>query len=260
MFHYMNENKVFKEIYANDLDKSMICFYKAIQEGRLNELLQKYGYNFIDRDTFLKLAKRNDEITALMTMIWSFGSKSAFFHHSYLYGADKECQNELIYRLLVEGTDKNLSEYYKAHYKPYEKEIKEIYKNGVPSKVRIENHARIKRVKNINVKGVQFYNLDCIEFLNSLPEETLKNAIVYIDPPYKRTQRYKEGEEDLTSKISKWAQEHKNICPVYVSEYSDIEGLNKVITFKKRSILNSKNKGGVKDENLYYNGYIEKEY
>ena len=107
-------------------------------------------------------------------------------------------------------------------------------------------------------KRLSFYNLDCITFLNSLPKEILDNAIVYIDPPYKNTATYKEGQEDLHQKIVDWAISHKDICPTYVSEYSVLEGLKTCrYEYKVKTLSSVSEHRTISKELLLYNGYSE---
>ena len=113
----------------------------------------------------------------------------------------------------------------------------------------------ISRLQNLN--RINLSNTDCIAFLNSLPNEILENAIVYLDPPYVGTEEYKEGDNTLKDRIVEWAIKHKDICPVYVSEYSKYEGLQDCFYVNKTQTLNSANieHRTVKKERLLYNGY-----
>lgn len=108
-------------------------------------------------------------------------------------------------------------------------------------------------------KRIEFYNMDCIDFLNSIPKEILENAIVYLDPPYKNTEGYKESEKNIHDRIVKWAIDHKDICPVYVSEYSILEGLENCFFENKAQTLNSANieHRTIKKERLLYNKHPE---
>ena len=125
---------------------------------------------------------------------------------------------------------------------------------------RLVNLERLERLNELRIfrpERISFSNKDCIEFLNSLSDEIIENAIVYIDPPYKDTAQYGEGDENINERIRLWAIDHKNKCPVYVSEYSDYDGLQRTKCVIKASIMTT-NKDGLrtmKTEKLLYNGY-----
>ena len=119
---------------------------------------------------------------------------------------------------------------------------------------RLQNLERLNQLQNLN--RINLSNTDCIAFLNSLPNEILENAIVYLDPPYVGTEEYKEGDNTLKDRIVEWAIKHKDICPVYVSEYSKYEGLQDCFYVNKMQTLWSKSEHRtVKKERLLYNGY-----
>lgn len=108
----------------------------------------------------------------------------------------------------------------------------------------------------IGTDRIDLFNKDCIELLNSLPREILENSIVYFDPPYIGTAEYKEGDTSLKEKIVNWAISHKDICPVYVSEYSKYDGLIDCFYTKKAQTLSSYSDTRViKKDRLLYNGY-----
>lgn len=119
---------------------------------------------------------------------------------------------------------------------------------------------RLERTKSLEeLERLEFYNQDCIQFLNSLPPEIIDNAIIYIDPPYKGTATYKEGTNDLHEQIKKFALDHKDKCPVYISEYSVYEGLTQCFYENKQQLLTSlKDTRTIKKELLLYNNYAQK--
>lgn len=130
--------------------------------------------------------------------------------------------------------------------------------------INLENLERMERLQQLQqlqlqLQQLQLHNEDCITLIKNLPEEIIKNAIVYIDPPYKGTTTYVQGDDDLHNKITKLALEYKDKCPIYISEYTKYDGLKQVYYENKQQTLNSLlDHRVVKKELLLYNDYQER--
>lgn len=309
--HYLLENSDLK-IIANDLDNDLITFYNEFfssQEKR-NELYEKYGYNFIDRETYKKLFKTTTGSDKIMLLsIWSFGNK-ADGRPNYLFGQDIELQKELLHNLIVYGNEDHLTDYFKKNQDRAKDDLETIrkrYKEVLPQEIKerdyktdmgkrldfmacfkktfycdkIINLQRFERIKRFDqlqqlqrlqqvhnlekinhsqhtaqFKRLEFHNEDCLKLLDTLP---LENAIVYFDPPYANTIAYKSGEETINEKIREWAIKHKDICPVYISEYTKYDGLSQCYYEHKNQTMNNKVESGknakLRKELLLYNDY-----
>lgn len=324
--HYLLENSNLK-IIANDLDNDLITFYNEFfssQEKR-NELYEKYGYNFIDRETYKKLtetAKGSDRI--MLLSIRTFGNK-ADGRPTYLFGQDIELQKELLHNLIVYGNEDHLTDYFKKNQDRAKDDLETIrkrYKEVLPQEIKerdyrtdmgkrlnfmacfkkfvyynelnnLQNFERLKHIEELNrfertvnlerferlqqlenltrwerldqlqnieqFERLEFHNEDCLKLLDTLP---LENAIVYFDPPYANTIAYKSGEETINEKIREWAIEHKDICPVYISEYTKYDGLSQCYYEHKNQTMNNKVESGknakLRKELLLYNDYENK--
>ena len=156
----------------------------------------------------------------------------------------------------VENVVESLSKTTQVESMSRQERVKEVVDDLKPKEEisRLQNLERLNQLQNLN--RINLSNTDCIAFLNSLPNEILENAIVYLDPPYVGTAEYKEGDNTLKDRIVEWAIKHKDICPVYVSEYSKYEGLQDCFYVNKMQTLSSESEHRtVKKERLLYNGY-----
>ena len=92
--------------------------------------------------------------------------------------------------------------------------------------------------------------MDWYDFIKSIPEDILKNAFIYADPPYENTSKYQVNSMDY-EKFWSWFRD----CPypVYVSSYSAPEDI-KPLNFTHKISLLSSNSRKKTVENIYYNG------
>ena len=276
---YLVKNYPSIRVISNDYSEDLISLYKDSQDKeKWQKLLDECGYKFIDRETFASINKNGTPSQkALMLMLWSFGNKGA----AYLYGKDIECQKELLSNLLIFGENRP-SEYYKKHYKEHIDEIDKInewFLNECPDDIKRLDYKTqpIKRIKFLNswknstdtritqlerlerLERLELHCGDAIEFIKSLPKEKLDKAIIYFDPPYVNTGKYKISDYAFNEQIRQFAIENKDI-PIYISEYTQYDGLELCYYETKLSLLNnSKEKKTTKKEILMYNGCKDKE-
>ena len=125
----------------------------------------------------------------------------------------------------------------------------------------LQNLCALERVENlcrINNKKINLYNMDIFDFLNSIPENILKQSIIYLDPPYDGTVSYskkKNKTEGLKKPLGKWCIEHRDICPIYMSEYSKENSILNPVYFQLKHQNLGGGSGKLKKERLLYNDY-----
>lgn len=108
--HYVFEHSKLK-ILANDLDYNVIDYYKTKCKKELN---YKYGYTWIDRETYKEICNSLKGAPILyMISVWTFGNNSGKL--TYLFGKDIELQKELLHNLLVWGDETRLTPYFYKH-------------------------------------------------------------------------------------------------------------------------------------------------
>lgn len=286
MLDYITQKYPFISVLANDLDKNIIDCLKAFKNGSMSDYLLDYGYRWLDRDTYkqyLEEYKDNGIIQTILISAWTFGNKNND-KSTYLYGKDIELQKELLTNLLLYGNDDNLSNYYYKHindndfvkeqcdtiiaiYEEMPKSIKEMnyFKNKDKRikffqffKQQIKSRKLTELQQLEQLERLELYNMDCIEFVKSLPKEILNKAIIYFDPPYINTASYTNGFGSINEKIRQFALENKDI-PIYISEYTPYEGLQVVNYINKQSLLATSETRKYKKELLMYNGCQDKE-
>ena len=122
----------------------------------------------------------------------------------------------------------------------------------------LERLERLERVQSLeSLERVQsleslerLERVDYIDFIKSIPDEVLKDAIIYCDPPYEETATYA---VDGFNHQEFWQWFRDTPYCVYVSSYNapdDIKPLN----FEYKAQLLSGGSGKVVKENLYWNG------
>ena len=227
------------DVHYNDLDKTITdMFQKVISEDRdyLKTLI-------ISREEFLKIRDKDNKTVDdnLKLLVNSFGNK----RNSYLYS--KEVSN-LKYNLAVEIIKKHntFDNYRKTE--TYQK-AKHMFKDQAYQKTRLEALERLQRIELLQELGeVDATNLDYKDF------SEVKNAILYLDPPYENT--VLEGyqiEEFKSQEFYDWAynMSENNIVLISSYEISD-ERFECVYEFKTaRCTLSSGSYYGTKTEKLF---------
>lgn len=93
-----------------------------------------------------------------------------------------------------------------------------------------------------NLKGINFLN---ISFIN-LPKEKIKNCVIYCDPPYRDTTKYK-TEEFPYDEFYDWCREMSKNNIILVSEYNMPEDFECIWEKEHKTMVDSNKKTG--DEN-----------
>ena len=128
---------------------------------------------------------------------------------------------------------------------------------------KIQQLTQLERLQKLDqlqeLERLELTNTDLLTLIRNLPDEIISNAIVYIDPPYKGTATYAEGQDNLDDEITKLALEYKDKCPIYISEYTKYDGLKQVYYENKQQTLSSLlDHRVVKKELLLYNDYEDR--
>ena len=115
--------------------------------------------------------------------------------------------------------------------KKIEYENKEEKNQGLATLQRLEQLERLKQLENlqdIEANGkIKFYNKDYREFSD------IKNSIIYLDPPYKDTNKvYKHNNLDYKN-FYKWCKDMSKKNIVLISEYNMPDGFEVVYEFRK---------------------------
>ena len=276
--HYALENSKFK-VLANDYNKYVISLYEEILFNK-SKNIKKVWFNWVSRDTFMKVKENPEKFekwyVGYVLTIWSFGNRQA----TYMFGKHIEKEKEALHNALVFNNWKqlktidNLKDFdvtesiknmdykkqknkrllFMTSFKNFIKEKRTPELEQLEQLERIQQLERSERLERLErLEQLQLFSDDWYDFYKNIPDEILKNAFIYCDPPYENTGKYQVGKNFDYLKFWEWVRD----CPysVYVSSYKAPEDIQK-INFVLKTVLLSSNKGkrNVKKENIYWNG------
>ena len=286
MSHYILENYSSIRIIANDFEKSLYNLYKAIFSEGSKKLFDKLFSIFVNRDEFVKCLGKDDAYSTAVRFCYSFGNGG----RTYMYSRDIENEKELLSNLLLLNLDKCTKEtentpIIREWYKTLDDDFKKLPYSTIKrtkflnlwkdyineNRYELQQLERLERLEQLEqlqqlqrlerlqqlqqLQRLELHHGDAIKLLDSLPKEILQNAIVYFDPPYINTAKYKITNYEFNERLRLWCIEHKDICPCYVSEYTQYEGLLLANYENKQSHLCATTNRMIKKELLMYNGY-----
>ena len=257
--------------YYNELQTSLVNFIDYIFNRLEKGLKGQYGlfpddfYKFIDRNEFMKL-KYEDNIKGQFARIcYSFGNNQ----RSYLFG-DIEKAKHLAHNIVMFRCEKSLKELnnllgtdIKTSNLPTWNERRLDFRKQILDR-KYKELEQLERLKNL----IQLQNLEQLQQLQQLerlqPIFTTSNlsykevkintpideSIIYLDPPYRNTEKYIEGKDFDYRELDEWFINNKYTC--FMSEYN---APHKVIfEIDKFSLMdNSKEKKKVVKEKLFWN-------
>lgn len=232
-------------IVANDIGDAPQLFMDAVHGKYVNEK------RWISREDFHSL-KDSDPYVSLC---WSFGNNRT----DYLYSKEIEPWKKALHYARVFDDTSLLREFginsdgSSKDIKLNSVEYKELYSQWLGHQAKhkrlydLEHLARLENLERLqNLEGLQR-----LEGLQSDYRDVQipSNAVVYADPPYKRTNctGYKRGFDHKA--FEKWLSEVPFM--VVVSEYEAPNGCLEVASIKKQSSMGTGNKGGSNTEKLF---------
>lgn len=242
--------------------------YNELRASTLNAFTQEitgdWEYRWVSREDFKK-----GNITDLERIIWSFGNCEL----SYIYGKDIEDFKRAVWACCFGIKSAGFANNEEA----YNALCSRVFKNkqGGEYTIDFDKEKVFKLIDNFDVgnrfklkdcKGIQslqmlesLQGLQSLQRLQSLERITLtnedyrnihvgSNAIIYCDPPYRNTTGY--GVDFDFKAFDAWVLEQT--APLFVSEYSDINGLTQCGEFVRRGF--SSNVGAITpNEKLFTN-------
>jgi site-specific DNA-adenine methylase len=257
--------------HYNELQTSLVNFIDYIFNRLEKGLKGQYGlfpddfYNFIDRDEFMKL-KNEDSIKGQFARIcYSFGNNQK----SYLFG-DIEKTKHLAHDVVMFKCEKSLKKFNnllgtdikisnlptwnerRLNFMKQAKHRKYKELERLQQLERLKQLERLEQLQNLN----QLHQLQPIFTTSNLSYKDVKintpieETIIYIDPPYRNTEKYIEGKDFNYKELDQWFLDNKYTC--FMSEYN---APHKVLfEIDKLSLMdNSKEKKKVVKEKLYIN-------
>lgn len=226
-------------IVANDIGDGPQLFMDAVHGKYANEK------RWISREDFHRL-KDSDPYVSLC---WSFGNN----RRDYLYSKEIEPWKKALHYARVFGDTSLLREFginsdgSSKDIKSNNKEYKRLYSQWFGSRAKhkrlydLEHLARLENLERLqNLEGLQRDYRDV---------QISSNAVVYADPPYKRTNCTGYKCDFDHESFEKWIAETPFM--VVISEYEAPSGCVEVASIKKQSSMGTGNKGGSDIEKLF---------
>lgn len=286
---YVLENSNLKVI-ANDLDTGVYDFFKKIvEESHYEYLFDNRVYQWVSKEDYKRLSEtyKNEKwLSFILSNIFSFGNRV----ETYAYCNEKSLLKKQLHYMLIDNIDvggydyasewfknilpdnvkaidykKNMSKrmLFMSSFKSFIKRYYELEHLGELEHIQqlrgLQHLESLERVQALEPKlkkekSFEIKNLDAIDFLNSIPKNILANAIIYIDPPYDNTQKYRIGRDTtLNEKLVEWSLQHADLVPVYISSYKQLDGMSVSFNAIKQQTLDFKSRQN-KIEQLNYNG------
>ena len=246
-----------ERVLMNDANQYLIYLLYSIVNHKIPTELEKEFINreeyqalkdFVANKSYFEIDKQTALRYAFASFFFSFGGK---FGKSYIYGADKEKEKELLHNVILfkdENALNILSKKYNLnltmpidenYYDRYISFKQQIRVNG--KRIDLQHLQRLQHLEHL-----EFLSIDYADF------QAEKGDIIYCDPPYENTAKYIKGVNH--NSFFEWALSNKNA--VFISEYQDLSqyGFVKVFEIEKRQLLNKNSDKKTNTEYLFWNG------
>lgn len=236
-------SKKWNKIYFNDLDGDVPQLFLDAIDGKYKDRKE-----WVSREDFFRLKDKD----AYIRIVWSFGYKGT----SYLYSREIEPYKKaywyavmyddfsLLWKLGI-NIPKVKAKSFKDKRLELKKRLKEI-DCKLSNLDHLQSLQSLERIQSLEKLGRQNIELTKLSY----DEVKIKpNSILYCDIPYEETTSYVIGAFNH-KKFYDWACEQKEL--VVISSYSiNDDRFQRVVNFKKRSLLSANGIGGKKDEGLF---------
>lgn len=241
-------------IVANDIGDAPQLFMDAVHGKYANEK------RWISREDFYRL-KDSDPYVSLC---WSFGNN----RRDYLYSKEIEPWKKALHYARVFGDTSLLREFGidsdggSKDIKSNNKEYKRLYSQWLGSRVKHKSLYDLEHLARLeNLEGLQrlerLQNLEGLQ-MDYRDVQIPSNAVVYADPPYKRTNCTGYKCDFDHESFEKWLAEVPFM--VVISEYEAPSGCKEVASIKKQSSMGTGNKGGTETEKLFVQERFAEQY
>jgi len=235
------------KVHYNEKQKGMVDLLEYILNRAKNKEKGQYRlfpddfYNFITREEFFKLKDEDSIKGQFARIIYSFGNSQ----RAYLFGKDIEYQKQLGHNIVMFCCEKSLKELnlllninikisnaktwnerrldYLRYFPKEQRKIKELEQLE-----RLEILERLQQLEKLPAFTIS--NLDFADVKITTP---LDETIIYLDPPYRETAKYKE-KFDYT-RVDEFFKNSPYTC--FMSEYN--APFKSILEIKKESLLNN---------------------
>ena len=181
-FEFLQRRQIERVVY-NELNTGVVALLKKIRDDGVTPEF----YKWVDRDTFNKHKNDDDWFGGLCKVVWSFGNNQ----RGYLFGKHIEDLKRQAHECVINGA-------------PFE--LDGISFNNLQGNTINERRLRFRSILAANKKRFDFERLQRLEQLERLERLDIRNqsafdvvidtpieeTIIYLDPPYKGTEKYQE--------------------------------------------------------------------
>ena len=244
------QRKQIKQVFYNELNTGVVELLKHIR----NEGITDDMYKWVSREEFFKHKDGNDWYAGFVKTVYSFGNNP---EKGYLFGKDIEEIKRQAHEIVLNkdldclvsfnkhfGTNLNIAKMIGNTINDRRLQFQRILTEQVKDKkvfkgfcVNEDNSMRnvcqqLERLQQLEqLEQLEISNLSYEQVPITTP---IDETIIYLDPPYKGTEKYQcdINHDDLLKYIKE--SPHK----IYVSGY-EMEGLHEVFKTEHRSILSS---------------------
>lgn len=258
-----------KVIY-NEKQTDLVNFLKFIVDRVNNNQKSKYGifpeefYRFVSKEEFFEQKKLNTPFAEFCRIAYSFGNNQK----SYAFSKDKEVSKKLLHNVVLFKCEISLKEINDLHNitltTPYQdtwnerrldvvRQVHNLIKdnNSFEDLERLEQLERLQCLERLQqleqLQGLERFTILNKNYADVLIDTSVDKTIVYLDPPYRNTDKYREGKDLNYKELDEWFMNNKYDC--FMSEYNT--PFYSVLEINKRELF-SKNKN-LMIEKLYYN-------
>ena len=216
--HYQLLQNQYKNYYANDFNQLVVKAFDMAIHGKF-----KNETRWISHEEFDKLKN----VDPYVAFCFSFGNDLK----SYTYGKDIEPYKKALYYLIVFQDESLMKEIFPNIDFSFVHKIKDVNERRLKVKKVIDNlliTSDDNRIRS-NESLQSFIQLESCQRLASIERlaiynksydeiEIKPNSVIYLDPPYKSTNKYEISKDFDYEKFYSWCERQTELC--FISEYS----------------------------------------
>jgi len=265
-----------KKVIYNEFNTGVVELLRKVK----NEGVTDEFYQWIDRDTFHKHKGDNCWFGGLCKVIWSFGNAQS----SYIFGKHIEDDKRLLHEIIINSCENSRKIFNRKHDRviipkrllgqerlKVTKHVKKY--TGRTDLQQLEQLQRLQQLERLQqlqqlerlqqlqrlerLQQLERFDIHNHSYEDVLIDTPVDETIIYLDPPYKGTEKYQfDIDHDA---LFEWVKKSK--YKVYMSSY-ECEDLVSVFEVEHRSTLSAKNNKKV-SEKLFISKHqhrLEKHY
>ena len=238
---------LFKEVYYNEIETSMVELISEIQTNGFNP----EWWQPVTREMFVENLELTTPTASVIKTCWSFGNNK----RTYLYGKDIEELKLSAHDFIVNNTEVKRLRFNQLTGLdlPLFDDNLSLYDRRILIRKTVKGRSDLERLQNLQSLQ-RLESLQSLQLTNlSYEEVTIKpDSVVYCDIPYRGTVTYEGGDGFDYDKFYNWALTQDS--PIYISEYKMPNEFIEVNAFPHRSTLSATNNSKKTIEKIFWNG------